>query len=170
MRAHRSGVPRWLSPSPSIPSAPSNLFEYDLPVDAILLPSGAATFQCAHDESSRFRRRDPREAGNGGGQISHNMANRQGAVLEQNTRKMMLGQQARSDGPCRVHIGQAIQTTADDSPMVRKVLGIGVVEGILQVQIRIDMHRGGRGWRGARSTTSIALGRNGRGDGIGRSW
>lgn len=134
-----------------------------------MLPPAAPSLQGADDQSPRFRGRDARKAGDGRGQKSHDMADRQGAVVEQDARQMVLGQQARSNGTGRVHVRQAIRTGADHGPMVRMVLGLGVFDGILQVQIGIEMHRSGRGWRSARHPTAVALGQNGWGDGVGRS-
>lgn len=119
-------VPCGLFPPHSIPFAPADLFKYHI-------ITGATLFQRADNEPSRSRRGDSQETGNGSCQICHDMADGQGAVFKQNAWQVMPGQQDRSDGPGGAQIGQAIQTTADGWHMVRNVLGVGVIDSILQV-------------------------------------
>lgn len=163
-----SGFPGGLSSSPSIPSAPADFFEHDVPVDTALLTIAATAFQSSYHQSSCFRGRDTGEAWDGGSQVAHDMTDGEGTIFEENAGKVMLSKHTRSDGSNRIQIVQLAKTTSGEAAL-RGVLGLGVLDSIFKIDVRVDVGRSGRSERTSGSATLVGLGRKGRRDGVGRS-
>lgn len=80
------------------------------------------------------------------------MADGQRTVHQKYVWKVMFSQQSRSDGSGRVDISK---TAADGGkPVLRLVLGLGMIDGILEIDVGID---GSSSWRGRRSSQEMVL-------------
>jgi hypothetical protein len=71
-----------LAASTRIPAAPTDFLKDDIAIDTSTLTTVASAFQGSHDKSARFGGRDARKPGDGGGEIAHDMADCQRAVVE----------------------------------------------------------------------------------------
>lgn len=157
-----------LSTSPSIPSPPANFFKHDVSVDTTLLAIAATAFQSSYNQSPGFRGRNAGKTWDGGGQVAHDVTDGEGTVFEEDAGEMMLGKETRGDCSNRVQVIQLAETASCQTTL-RGVLGLGVLDGIFKVDVRVDMGRSGRSERSGRSAVLVGLGRKRGRDGVGRS-
>lgn len=157
-----------LASSSCIPSTPPDFLKYYIPVNAALLPTAATAFQSPDYQSSGLCGRNSGEARHGACQVSHDVTDRQRSIVDQYPGEVVFGQQSRRDGSCRVQIGQTIQTTATTETVWRLILRVGMIDGILEINVGIHVGRCWRRWRCLGRTAFEDLGWKGRGDGIGR--
>lgn len=96
------------------------------------------------------------------------MADSEGTVFEEDTRKVVLGKQTRSDGSNGIQVIQLAQT-ASCKTVLRGVLGLGVLDSIFKINVGIDVGGGRGSERSSRGAALVGLRGKGRGDGVGRS-
>ena len=82
------------------------------------------------------------------------MADSQGAVVEQNAREVVLGQETRSDGARRIQVCQFPETMVPCKVVLGLILRLCVVDSILEVDIRVQMRVS---WRGCRCNGGVAF-------------
>lgn len=68
---------------PGIPSTPSDLFKSHFTIEATFLPVVPTAFQSCHDYPPCLGRWDAGKAGNGSGEVTHDVPDRERTVFEQ---------------------------------------------------------------------------------------
>ena len=96
------------------------------------------------------------------------MTDSEGTVFEEDTGKVVLGKQTRSDGSNRIQIIQLAET-ASCKTVLRGVLGLGVLDSIFKINVGIDVGGSRGSERSSTGAALVGLRRKGRGDGVGRS-
>lgn len=96
------------------------------------------------------------------------MTDGEGTVFEEDAGEMMLGKETRGDCSNGIQVIQLAETTSCQTTL-RGVLGLGVLDSIFEIDVRVDMGRSGRGERSSRSAVLVGPGRKGGRDGVGRS-
>ena len=156
-----------LSSFPSIPSAPADFFKHHIPVDATLLAIAATAFQSSHYQSSCFRGRNAGESWDGGGQVAHDVTDGEGTVFEEDAGQVVLGKQTRSNRSNGIQVVQFAETTSSQTTL-RAILGLGMFDGVFEIDVGVDVSRSGRSQRSSRGAALVGLGRKRRRDGVGR--
>lgn len=118
---------RWFTPTSCVPTAPSHLFKDNIAIQTTSLATAAA-LESGHHQSASLGRRDSGKARDGCGQVTHDMSDGQGTLVQHDLRQVVFGQYGRSDGTC-------------------------VAQCISQVEIGIGVRRGQR--RSARQIIAI---------------
>ena len=159
-----------MAPLFGVPAAPADFFEVDVAVEAAGFAAAAAAFEGADDEAARFGRGDAGEAGHGGGEVAHDVADGEGAVAEEDAGEVVFGEEAGGDGAGGVEPGEVAGVMAQREATLGLVLSFGVVDCILQVYVRVHVGRagGGSGRHGGGAAFVVeGVGRQRRGDGVG---
>lgn len=154
-----------------VPAAPADFFEVDVAVEAAGFAAAAAAFEGADYEATGFGRGDAAETGDGGGEVSHYVADGEGAVGQKDGGEVVFGEEGGGDGAGGVEAGEVVRVVMQGEAALGLVLGFGVVDRVLEIYIRVDV--GGSGGGSGRCGGGVAfvvvegLGWEGRGDGIG---
>lgn len=159
-----------------VPAAPADFFEVDVGVDAGAVAAAAAAFERADDEAARFGGGDAAEAGDGGGEVAHYVADGERAVGQQDVREVVFGEEVGGDGPGGVEAREVVAVVVErEAAALGLVLRFCVVDGVLEVDVGVNV--GGAGWGSGRRGGGVALvvvvvvveglGWQRRGDGVG---
>ena len=96
------------------------------------------------------------------------MTDSEGTVLKEDAGEMVFGKETRGDGSNRIQVIQLAETASGQTTL-RGVLGLGVLDSIFKIDVRVEMGRSGRSERSGGSAVLVGLGRKGGRDGVGRS-
>ena len=88
------------------------------------------------------------------------MTDGEGTVFEENAGEMVLGQETRSDGSNGIQVIQFAETASSQATL-GGVLSLGVLDGIFEVDVRVDMDGSGRSEGSSGSAVLVGLGRKG---------
>lgn len=143
----------WLTVHSRVPSAPSHLLELDVSAQSAAIAT-STSFQSSDYQSSSLGWRDAGESRNGGGEVSHDVANGEGAIVEKDVGKVVLREKGWGDGPSRLKAILRIHAAGAAIAEVKVGLdGIEMTWGSGAVVLRLEAV-----WRKVRR------------DGVGRSW